>query len=280
MVIGSNEHNQTYDTCVGVKICENPNLGDLLSCRINYENSTIHLTSQTVLEANRLGYDMDSVIKQIKKFTGATIILGTITDEMIQDAAYLEIMCPTLHNGNSQILAYARATNTTLVTCDKGLAEAAVISGTKVINPDLLLCNKIGLREILFHNIIKTIIIPGIVFVSFSHFMVELFGHTIPNIFLSFFRKVSIVVVVGAALLFATAWLLRALPRNHTKNYTLICFDVFGKESFLDGLRTEFKTNDVAWSFMKEYKKKYSLYNFALVTENSKSEKKTIIRYL
>ncbi len=110
--------------------------------------------------------------------------------------------------------------------------------------------------------------------------MVVLFGHTIPNIFLSFFREASVIVIVGAALLFAAVWLVRALPRYPTKKYTLICFDVFGKESFLDGLRTEFKTNDVAWSFMMEYKKKHPLYNFALVTENSNSEKKTIIRYL
>jgi len=131
----------------------------------------------------------------------------------------------------------------------------------------------------LFHNIIKTIIIPGIVFVSFSHFMAELFGQTIPNVFLSFFREASIVVVVGAALLFAAAWLVRALPHNQTKNYSLVCFDVFGKESLLDGVRTEFKTNDVAWSFMKEYKKRHPLYNFALVTD-SNSEKKTIVRYI
>ncbi len=110
--------------------------------------------------------------------------------------------------------------------------------------------------------------------------MVQLFGHTIPNVFLSFFREASIVIIVGAALLFAAIWLVRALPRNSTKNYTLICFDVFGKESFLDGLRIEFKTNDVAWSFMKEYKERYPLYNFALVTESSNSEKKTIIKYI
>ena len=110
--------------------------------------------------------------------------------------------------------------------------------------------------------------------------MVELFGHTIPDFFLSFFREVSIIVIGGDALLFIAAWLVQALPLNPTKNYTLICFDVFSKESFIDGLRTKFKTNDVAWSFMKEYKKKYSLYNFTLVTENSNSEKKTIIRYL
>ena len=66
---------------------------------------------------------------------------------MAEDAAYLKTMCPTLHNGDSQILAYARATNTSLVTCDKGLAEAAKVSGTKLINPDLLPCDTIRLHK-------------------------------------------------------------------------------------------------------------------------------------
>lgn len=122
--------------------------------------------------------------------------------------------------------------------------------------------------------------VPGIALVFFAHFLVELFGQTIPNIFTSFFREAAIVVIVGAALLFAAAWLVRALPHNKPKNYSLICFDVFGKEVIIDGLRTEFKTNDVAWSFIKEYKKRYPLYNFALVTETLNSEKKTIIGYL
>jgi len=83
---------------------------------------------------------------------------------------------------------------------------------------------------ILLSNIVKKIIIPGILFLSFSQFIIELFGHTIPDAFLSFFREAGIVIVVGVALLFAMAWLVRALPRNHAKNYSLICFDVFGKE--------------------------------------------------
>ncbi|KER07125.1 hypothetical protein AAA799E16_00065 [Marine Group I thaumarchaeote SCGC AAA799-E16] len=124
------------------------------------------------------------------------------------------------------------------------------------------------------------VIIPGMAILSFSQFVVELFGQTIPHVFLSFFREASVMVIVGVALLFAAAWLVKALPRNSTKNYSLICFDIFGKESLLDGLRTEFKTNDVAWSFMKEYKQRHPLYNFALVTETLNSEKKTIIRYI
>jgi len=147
MVKMVNANDSTFDSCVAIKILENPNVGDMLSCRMNFANSTVHISSQTILEASRLGYDVDSISKQIKKSIGAKIVLGTVTSEMVQDAAYLETMCPTLHNGDSQILAYARATNTTLVTCDKGLAEAAILSGTKVVNPDLLPCEKIGLGK-------------------------------------------------------------------------------------------------------------------------------------
>jgi len=110
--------------------------------------------------------------------------------------------------------------------------------------------------------------------------MIELLGHTIPNAFLSFFREAGIVIVVCAALLFAIAWLVRALPYNHAKNYHLVCFDVFGKELILDGLRTQFRNNDVAWSFMKEYKKRHPLYHFGLAVNHSNSEKKTLVRYI
>jgi predicted nuclease of predicted toxin-antitoxin system len=158
------EHNYTFDTCTGIKICENPNVGTLLSCRINFENSTIHLNSQTVIEANRLGYDINSISKQIKESIGAKVIFGSITHLMIQDAKYLDTKCPTLHNGDDYILAYARATNTTLVTCDKGLAEAATLSGTKVVNPDLLPCEKMGLRKSKLEKIVdKAIRKPSVI---------------------------------------------------------------------------------------------------------------------
>ena len=134
----------TFDTCVGIKMCENPNLGSLLSCRVNFENSQIHLNSQSIVEATRLGYDVNYVSKQIQNLIGTQIISGVITDEMKNDADYLEGVCPTLHEGDSQILAYVRATGTTLVTCDRGLAEAAELSGAKVVNPDLLPCDEIA----------------------------------------------------------------------------------------------------------------------------------------
>ena len=138
------ENNFTFDTCVAIKVFENPNVGNMLSCKINFVNSTIHLNSQTVLEATGLGYDIESMSEQINQSIGAKTVFGKISTEMMLDAKHLESMCPSLHNGDSQILAYARVTNTTLVTCDKGLAEAAKISGTASINPDLLASDKIG----------------------------------------------------------------------------------------------------------------------------------------
>lgn len=126
----------------------------------------------------------------------------------------------------------------------------------------------------------KVIIIPGVMIVSFSHFLVELFGQILPHIFSSFFKEIGTIFVIIAALLFAVTWILRARPHNFPKNYHLICFDVFGEKSIIDGLRTEFKTNDVAWSFIKEYKRRFPLYHFALITDDSDSEKETIIRYI
>ena len=123
--------------------------------------------------------------------------------------------------------------------------------------------------------------IPGMAMLTFSHFMAELFGQTIPTVFLSFFKEADLAIIAGAALLFVIIWAFRAIPRNRTKNYQIILFDVFEKQSKIEGLRTKFKTNDVAWSFMKQYKKSYPLYNFALISDTiSNDEKKTIIRYI
>ncbi len=115
---------------------------------------------------------------------------------------------------------------------------------------------------------------------TFSQFVYQLFGQTIPNIVWSFFKEFGATVVLAAVFVFALAWLLRARPHNRPKSYSLIAFDVFGNESTIDGIRMEFKTHDVGWSFMKQYKKSYPLYNFALVSDSQESEKRTIFRYV
>ena len=132
--------------------------------------------------------------------------------------------------------------------------------------------------ESFFH--FKYFILTGLGVISFSYFVYVLFGQTIPNIILTFFKDVGEMIIIGAVFAFALAWLLKTSPQKKPKKYSVIAFDVFGTESNIRGIRTEFKIHDVAWSYMRQYKKSYPLYNFALVSDNQKSEKKTIIRYI
>lgn len=127
---------------------------------------------------------------------------------------------------------------------------------------------------------LKTYIMTAVAVISFSYSVGHLFGETIPNIVLAFFRYAGEYVVLGAVFVFAFIWLLKARPHNRPKNYSIVAFDVYGKESRIEGIRTEFKIHDVAWSFMKQYKKSYPLYNFALVTDGKNAEKRTIFRYI
>lgn len=136
------------------------------------------------------------------------------------------------------------------------------------------------LEELRFLFVDKVVILTGLGILSFSNFMIVLFGQTIPNVIWSFFKDVGEVVVVTSVFLFAFMWILKARPHKRPKKYEVVIYDIFGKESPIDGIRTDFKTHDVAWSFMKSYKKSYPLYNFALVSDSPKSEKKTIFKYI
>ena len=126
----------------------------------------------------------------------------------------------------------------------------------------------------------KTYILTVLAVISFSSFVAILFGQTIPGIVMTFFKIAGEYVVLGAVFIFALAWVLKAKPHNRPKQYLVIVFDVFGKKSNIEGIRTEFKTHDVAWSFMKQYKKMYPLHNFALVSDTSEASKPTIFRYI
>ena len=115
---------------------------------------------------------------------------------------------------------------------------------------------------------------------GFASYVYTLFGNTIPSFFAVYFREIGAAIIMMAVFVFAIAWLMKAKPNRKPQKYLVKVFDVCGVETSIDGIRTEFKTHDVAWSFMKEYKKSYSLYNFALVSDLPNSEKLTIFRYL
>jgi hypothetical protein len=127
---------------------------------------------------------------------------------------------------------------------------------------------------------IRLFILTAIGVLTFSNFLFVLFGKTIPYIIWTFFKDVGEMVIIAAVFAFAFAWLLKSKPHNKPKKYSIVIFDVYGNESQIDGVRTEFKVHDVAWSYMKQYKFSYPLYNFALVSDNPKSDKKTIFRYI
>jgi len=116
--------------------------------------------------------------------------------------------------------------------------------------------------------------------ISFSSFVAVLFGQTIPGIILAFFKVAGEYVILGTVLIFAFSWFLRAKPHNRPKSYRVVPIDALGEQNVIAEIRTEFKTHDVAWSFMKQYKKTYPLHNFALVSDVKGSEKPTIFKYI
>ena len=115
---------------------------------------------------------------------------------------------------------------------------------------------------------------------TFSHIVVQLFGQTIPDLFWPVFKDIGAGFIIVTAFAFAVAWFLKARPHNRPKQYNIVMFDIDGKETVLQGLRTDFRNHDVAWSFMKQYKKSNPLYNFALVSDVKKNRKKVMFRYI
>ena len=126
----------------------------------------------------------------------------------------------------------------------------------------------------------KTYLVTVLAIVTFSDFIVVLFSQTIPGIISTFFKMAEEYVILVSVFVFALIWLIKARPHNRPKQYSVVIFDVFGNKSQITDIRTEFKTHDVAWSFMKQYKKEYPLYNFALVSKQPDLEKPTIFRYI
>ena len=131
-----------------------------------------------------------------------------------------------------------------------------------------------------FYNCQKPFVITYILVIAFSNFVFVLFSQTVRDIIWSFFKDAGGIVILGMVFLFALTWLLKARPHKIPKQYQVIVFDIFEQESQIDGLRTEFKNHDVAWSFMKFYKKSYPLCNFAMVTKQKSSAKKIIFKYI
>lgn len=153
----------TFDTCVILKICQgDKNFTNLLKCRINFHGSTINLNSQIIDEMNRHGFDCETISKTLSSQLGTHVNFYNVSDDVFSDALYMRRIYPTLHAGDDQILAFAIANNSTLVTCDKGLVEAAKLAGANFVNPDLLPCDEtIKVKKSRWGKIVKNMIIKS-----------------------------------------------------------------------------------------------------------------------
>jgi len=136
------------------------------------------------------------------------------------------------------------------------------------------------MKLLTFFTTLKPFAITYISVIAFSNFVFVLFSQTVRDIIWSFFKDAGGVIILGLVLLFALTWLLKAKPHNIPNKYQVIVIDILGMESQINGLRTEFKNHDVAWSYMKFYKKSYPLHNFAMVTKQKDSLKKIIFIYI
>ncbi|WP_299290444.1 hypothetical protein [Nitrosopumilus sp.] len=83
---------------------------------------------------------------------------------------------------------------------------------------------------------------------------------------------------------FLIPWIFVWIRKNHQiqkkNSYEIVVYDTEGQIIFLDDLRTKFQNNDVAWSFMKEYKVLYPFYDFGLVSIDNVVDETTMIKYL
>ena len=60
--------------------------------------------------------------------------------------------------------------------------------------------------------------------------------------------------------------------------YTIIIYDIFGKQIKIDEIRTEFKTQRVAQSYISEYRKRFSHYDFSIALEIPEMKRRLSIR--
>jgi len=133
-------------------------------------------------------------------------------------------------------------------------------------------------KDYAYSNVVFSMIVGSVL--GFASYVYNLFGYTIPSFFSVYLKEIGAAIIMMAVFVFAIAWLMKAKPHRRPQRYLVKVFDVCGLETQRLCIRTEFKTHDVAWSFMKEYKKSYPFFNFALVSDLPNSEKMTIFRYL
>ena len=140
MVMYKNQTPKKYvlDSCIGRRCYENPAYFDMLKMKVpNLSTSTTVFTTVSEYEINkRAEYGFEELHLQLESSIGSEIPIEKISYEMHQLGIWLCDNIEGLHLPDNQILAYAMLTDSVLITCDKGLENAAMSAGQDVINPD------------------------------------------------------------------------------------------------------------------------------------------------
>jgi hypothetical protein len=126
------------DSCIGRRCYENPAYCDMLRIKVSdLSTATTVFTSVSAYEINkRAEYDFKELCSQLESVIDSEIPIQEISYDMHQLGIWLCDNIKGLHLPDNQILAYAMLTDSVLITCDKGLENAAICAGQDVINPD------------------------------------------------------------------------------------------------------------------------------------------------
>ena len=129
------------DTCTIIEICENPNLGSLLSSRLGIDKkSKIFLNEISLNEAENKGFSKTEVILILSKCFNCKIIIKQVAINTRIIGSKLETLYPNLHRGDSAILSFSISTSSTLITYDKDLLAVCKLAKVAHLNPNDFLC--------------------------------------------------------------------------------------------------------------------------------------------
>jgi hypothetical protein len=77
----------------------------------------------------------------------------------------------------------------------------------------------------------------------------------------------AIIVMIAALFLLVSAYMILRQYKREPKSYSIVVYDVFGRETIIDGLRRMFSTYDAAESYARLYRETYGAqqYQFKVV---------------
>ena len=144
----SEPKDQVLDSNIGRKCYDNPTYCDMVKTKVpDLSTSTIVFTSVSVYEINkRVECGFDELHSQLESAIDTEILIQKITYGMKELGLWLRNNISVLHIPDDQILAYAMLTDSVLITCDKGLEEAAKSVNQDVINPDRPIIEQVKIK--------------------------------------------------------------------------------------------------------------------------------------